>query len=57
MRAVLVMLGAMAMLVGVATQPAGAGKGTDIEQFIKQISKSADDGGSQEDAAAATGRA
>jgi hypothetical protein len=43
MRAVLVMLGAVAMLVGVAAQPASAGKGTDIEQFIKRIGKYADD--------------
>ena len=27
------------MLVGVATQPASAGKGTDVEQFIKRIGK------------------
>ena len=43
MRAVLVMLGAVAMLVGVAAQPASAGKGTDIEQFMKRIGKYADD--------------
>ena len=36
MRAVLVILGALVMLIGVATQPASAGK-TDIEQFIKQL--------------------
>ena len=36
MRALLVMLGAVAMLVGVAAQPANAGK-TDIEQFIKLL--------------------
>ena len=39
MRALIVMLGAVAMLVGVATQPASAGKGTDIEQFVKRIGK------------------
>ena len=43
MRALLVILVAMAMLIGVATQPASAGKGTDIEQFIKRIGKVAGD--------------
>jgi hypothetical protein len=37
------MLGAVAMLVGVAAQPASAGKGSEIEQFIKRIGKYADD--------------
>ena len=37
MRALFVILGAMALLIGVATQPASAGKGTDIEQFMKQL--------------------
>ena len=39
MRAGLVVLAGVALLVGVATQPASAGKGTDIEQFIKRIGK------------------
>ena len=39
MRAVLVILGALVMLIGVATQPASAGKGTDFDRFIKQIGK------------------
>ena len=39
MRALLVILGAMALLIGIATQPASAGKGSDIERFIKQLSK------------------
>ena len=43
MRAVLVMLGALVMLIGVAAQPASAGKGSEIEQFIKLIRKYADD--------------
>jgi hypothetical protein len=43
MRAVLVMLGAVAMLVGVATQPASAGKGTEFDQFVKRIAKFADE--------------
>ena len=37
MRALIVILGAAALLVGVGTQPASAGKGTDIEQFIKLL--------------------
>ena len=39
MRAVLVMLGAVAMLFGVATHPANAGKGTDFDRFVKRIQK------------------
>ena len=39
MRALIVILGAVVMLVGVATQPASAGKGTDFDQFIKRIQK------------------
>ena len=46
MRSLLVTLGAIAMLVGVATQPASAGKGTEIEQFIKRVGKFAIDQGS-----------
>ena len=42
MRPLIVILGAVALLVGVATHPASAGK-TDIEQFIKRIGKYADD--------------
>ena len=38
MRALLVVLAGVAMLVGVAAQPASAGK-TDIEQLIKRVSK------------------
>jgi hypothetical protein len=29
----------MALLIGVVTQPASAGKGTDLDRFIKQIGK------------------
>jgi hypothetical protein len=43
MRAVLVMLGAVAMLVGVAVQPANAGKATDFDRFLKRIQKFAVD--------------
>ena len=43
MRALFVMLGAVAMLVGVAVQPANAGKGTDFDQFLKRIQKFAVD--------------
>ncbi len=39
MRTLLVVLGAMAVLVGVATQPASAGKGTDFDRFVKQVEK------------------
>jgi hypothetical protein len=42
MRALLVVLAGVALLVGVASQPASAGKGTDIEQFMKRIEKYAD---------------
>lgn len=30
------------MLVGVATQPASAGKGTDLDRFMKQLGRFAD---------------
>ena len=43
MRALLVVLAGVALLVGVATQPASAGKGTDFDRFIKQIGKFAVD--------------
>jgi hypothetical protein len=44
MRALLVVLAGVALLVGVATQPASAGKGTDFDQFVKQVGKFADAG-------------
>jgi hypothetical protein len=43
MRALLVVLAGVALLVGVASQPASAGKGTEIEGFIKRIGKFAVD--------------
>ncbi len=43
MRALSVILGAVALLIGVAAQPASAGKGTDIEGFVKQVGKFAVD--------------
>ena len=36
-------LGQQLMLVGVATQPASAGKGTEFDQFVKRLKKFADD--------------
>ena len=42
MRALLVVLAGVALLIGVATLPASAGKGTDYDQFLKQIGKCAD---------------
>ncbi len=39
MRALLIVLAGVALLAGLATQPASAGKGTDIEQFIKRVGK------------------
>jgi hypothetical protein len=42
MRALLVVLAGVALLVGVATQPASAGKGTEYDRFLKQIEKCAD---------------
>ena len=42
MRALLVVLAGVALLVGVATQPASAGKGTEIEQLAKRVGKFAD---------------
>ena len=46
MRALFVILGAVVMLIGVATQPASAGKGSEIEQFLKRVGKFAIDQGS-----------
>ena len=39
MRALFVILGAVVMLVGVATQPASAEPATDYEKFIKRVEK------------------
>lgn len=44
MRALLVILGAMALLIGVATQSASAASGTDLERLIKRVRKFAAEG-------------
>ncbi len=43
MRALFVILGAVVILMSLATQPASAGKGTHFDQFVKRLKKFADD--------------